>query len=200
MHTEDFIDEKALLKRVSAGEVRAFSTVFHRYQAKVYAYAFKIVKADAIAEEIVQEVFVKLWNLGESIAEIENLEGFLRTLTRNFTLNVLRRMALEYKAGKMRGTNYREDHNETEEYIIFKDSEKILNQGIEKLPAQQKIVYRLCHQEGLKYEEVAERLNISKLTVKTHMQHALRFLRNYISTHTDIAVFIILMEILNKKN
>jgi RNA polymerase sigma-70 factor (family 1) len=200
MHTEDFIDEKTLLQRVSAGEARAFSTVFHRYQAKVYAYAIKIVKADTIAEEIVQEVFVKLWNLAEGLTEIENFDGFLRTLTRNHTLNVLRRMALEFKADKMRGTNYREDHNDTEEYIIFKDSEKVLNQGIEKLPAQQKLVYCLCHQEGLKYEEVADRLNISKLTVKTHMQHALRFLRNYISTHTDVAVFIIVMEMLNKKN
>ncbi|RQO74800.1 RNA polymerase sigma-70 factor [Pedobacter sp. KBW06] len=200
MHTEVFIDEKMLLQRVSAGDARAFSTVFHRYQAKVYAYAFRIVKAESIAEEIVQEVFVKIWSLGETLTEIENFDGFLRTVTRNHTLKVLRRMALEFKTSKMSSSSYREDHNDTEEYIIFKDSEKILNEGIEKLPAQQKLVYCLCHQEGLKYEEVADRLNISKLTVKTHMQHALRFLRNYISSHTDIAVFIIVMEILNKKN
>lgn len=200
MHTEVFIDEKMLLQRVSAGDARAFSTVFHRYQAKVYAYALKIVKAESIAEEIVQEVFVKIWSIAETLTEIENFDGFLRTVTRNHTLKVLRRMALEFKTSKMRSSSYREDHNDTEEYIIFKDSEKILNEGIEKLPAQQKLVYRLCHQEGLKYEEVADRLNISKLTVKTHMQHALRFLRNYISSHTDIAVFIIVMEILNKKN
>ncbi|MNY40859.1 Sigma-70, region 4 [compost metagenome] len=61
-------------------------------------------------------------------------------------------------------------------------------------------MYHLCHQEGLKYEEVAERLNISKLTVKTHMQHALRFLRNYVSTHTDIAVLVILMTFLAERH
>ncbi|MNX54794.1 RNA polymerase sigma factor [compost metagenome] len=96
--------------------------------------------------------------------------------------------------------DYHEDHNETEEYIIFKDSEKILNQAIEQLPAQQKLVYSLCHQEGLKYDEVAQKLNISKLTVKTHMQHALRFLRNYVSTHTDIATLVILMTFLRERH
>lgn len=195
----DFIDDKELLQLASTGDVKAFSIIFHRYSAKVYTYALKVVKSDILAEEIAQEVFVKIWNLEAQLSQIENLDAYLRVLTRNRTLKVLRRIALEIKTSRMMIRDYHEDHNETEEYIIFKDSEKILNQAIEKLPAQQKIVYRLCHQEGLKYEEVAEKLNISKLTVKTHMQHALRFLRNYVSTHTDIAVMVFLMTFLSEK-
>ncbi|SMC66376.1 RNA polymerase sigma-70 factor [Pedobacter nyackensis] len=196
---ENLIDEKAVLLLVSAGSAKAFSQLFHHYSPKVFQYALKIVKSDTLAEEIVQEVFVKIWNLEEQLVAIENLDAYLRVLTRNHTLKVLRRIALEVKTNRMMVHTYQEDHNDTEEYIIFKDSEKILNQAIEKLPAQQRMVYSLCHQEGLKYEEVAERLNISKLTVKTHMQHALRFLRNYVSTHTDIAVLVILMTFLSEK-
>lgn len=195
-----FNDEKALLHQISIGDAKSFSIIFHRYSPKVYVYALKIVKSENLAEEIAQEVFVKVWNLEEQLTQIENLDAYLRVLTRNHTLKVLRRLALEIKTSRMMAHDYQEDHNETEEYIIFKDSEKILNQAIEKLPAQQKLVYSLCHQEGLKYEEVAERLNISKLTVKTHMQHALRFLRNYVSTHTDIATVVILMTLLGEKN
>jgi RNA polymerase sigma-70 factor (family 1) len=194
----DFNDEKVLLHQISTGDAKAFGIIFHRYSPKIYAYALKIVKSGTLAEEIAQEVFVKIWNLEEQLTAIENLDAYLRVLTRNHTLKVLRRIALEVKTSKMMARDYQENHNDTEEYIIFKDSEKILNQGIEKLPAQQKLVYSLCHQEGLKYEEVAERLNISKLTVKTHMQHALRFLRNYVSTHTDIAVLVILMTYLSE--
>lgn len=196
---ETFNDEKVLLHQISTGDAKAFGIIFHRYSPKVYHYALKIVKSEILAEEIAQEIFVKIWKQEEHLMQIENLDAYLRVLTRNHTLKVLRRMALEVRTSKMMATNYKEDHNETEEYIIFKDSEKILNQAIEKLPAQQKLVYRLCHQEGLKYEEAAERLNISKLTVKTHMQHALRFLRNYVSTHTDIAIVVILLTLLAEK-
>jgi len=197
---EIFNDEKALLHQISTGDTKAFGIIFHRYSPKVYHYALKIVKSENLAEEITQEIFVKIWKQEEHLSQIENLDAYLRVLTRNHTLKVLRRMALEVRTSRMMATNYKEDHNETEEYIIFKDSEKVLNQAIEKLPAQQKLVYTLCHQEGLKYEEVAERLNISKLTVKTHMQHALRFLRNYVSTHTDIAIVVILMTLLAEKH
>lgn len=194
--TTDLNEDKELLQLASIGDVRSFSIIFHRYSPKVYSYALKIVKSASLAEEISQEIFVKIWNLEAQLSTIENLDAYLRVLTRNHTLKVLRRMALEIRTSRMMAYDFQEEHNETEEYIIFRDSEKILNQAIDKLPAQQKLVYRLCHQEGLKYEEAAERLNISKLTVKTHMQHALRFLRNYVSTHTDIAIVIILLTLL----
>lgn len=193
-----FNDEKALLHQISIGDANAFSIIFHRYSPKVYVYALKIIKSQNLAEEIAQEIFVKIWNLGDQATEIKNLDAYLKVMTKNHTLKVLRRMALEIRTNRMMAYDYLEEHNETEEYIIFKDSEKILNQAVEKLPAQQKLVYQLCHQEGLKYEEVAEKLNISKLTVKTHMQHALRFLRNYVSTHTDIGIVVILMTLLSE--
>ncbi|MNK14980.1 ECF RNA polymerase sigma factor SigE [compost metagenome] len=196
----DFNDDKELLQLVSTGDAKAFSIIFHRYSPKVYTYALKLVKSDILAEEITQEVFLKIWNLDAQLSEIENIDAYLRVLTRNHTLKILRRIALEIKTHRMMVHDYHEDHNETEEYIIFKDSEKILNQAIEQLPAQQKLVYSLCHQEGLKYDEVAQKLNISKLTVKTHMQHALRFLRNYVSTHTDIATLVILMTFLRERH
>ena len=196
----EFNDEKALLHRISAGDASAFNLIYHRYSPKVYHYALKITKTDTLAQEIAQEVFIKIWGLGEQLNTIDNFPGYLRTVTRNHTLKVLRRLAIELQASKMNLHEYQESHNDTEEYVIFKDSEKILNEAIEKLPVQQRLVYQLCHQEGLRYEEVAERLNLSKLTVKTHMQLALRFLRNYVSSHTDVAVLVILMTFLSEKN
>lgn len=192
-------DEKELLLLVATGNAKAFSQLFHQYSPKVYAYALKLVKSDTLAEEIVQEVFVKIWNLDAQLGEIVNLDAYLRVITRNHTLKLLRRMALEMKTSKMMAKDYDDSHNETEEYIIFKESAQILTEAVEKLPPQQKLVYQLCHQEGLKYEEAAERLNLSKLTVKTHMQHALRFLRLYIANHTDIATLVIVMTLLGEK-
>lgn len=196
---ENLNDEKELLLLVATGNAKAFSQLFHQYSPKVYAYALKLVKSDTLAEEIVQEVFVKIWNLDAQLRDIENLDAYLRVITRNHTLKLLRRMALEMKTSKMMAKDYDDSHNETEEYIIFKESAQLLTEAVEKLPPQQKLVYQLCHQEGLKYEEAAERLNLSKLTVKTHMQHALRFLRLYIANHTDIATLVIVMILLGEK-
>lgn len=195
----NLIDEKELLLLVSTGNAKAFSQLFHHYSPKVYAYALKLVKSDTLAEEVVQEVFVKIWNLEAQLVDIENLDAYLRVTTRNHTLKLLRRMALEIKTSRMMADTYEDSHNETEEYIIFKESAQILSQAIDKLPPQQKLVYQLCHQEGLKYEEAAERLNLSKLTVKTHMQHALRFLRTYIANNTDIGALVIVMTLLAEK-
>ncbi|MNY10648.1 ECF RNA polymerase sigma factor SigE [compost metagenome] len=79
---------------------------------------------------------------------------------------------------------------------MLKDTKELLQSGINLLPPQQKLVYQLCHQEGLKYEEVAEKLNLSPLTVKSHMQHALRFLRAYVVKNGDLAIAFLLLKIL----
>jgi RNA polymerase sigma-70 factor (ECF subfamily) len=83
-------------------------------------------------------------------------------------------------------------HCETEETVIYQDYQNILNQAIDRLPPQQKLVYGLCHGEGLKYEEAAQRLHISRLTVKTHMQQALRTIKSHFSHVIQVCLLIAL--------
>ncbi|MDO7744192.1 MAG: sigma-70 family RNA polymerase sigma factor, partial [Pedobacter sp.] len=164
----------------------------------IYSYALKIVKSEIFAEEILHDVFMKIWH-HENAAEIDNLEYYLKTITRNITFNVLRRIKLEVRVNHELSYSWAEMHNETEEAIIGNEASKLLHQGIDLLPPQQKLVYILCRDEGLKYAQVAERLSISPLTVKTHMQQALRFLRNYVSKHSDLSMFVILLQIISEK-
>lgn len=190
-------DEK-LLSEISLGNEYAFRIIFDRYRKKVYCYALKIIKSEVQAEEIVFEVFLKIWK-NEQAVKIKCLDAFLSTVTRNYTLNALRKKQLEEKVNVQHCKGWKEGHNETEEAIFLKDSEEILKQAIERLPPQQKIVFTLCRQEGLRYEEVAERLTISRLTVKTHMQHALRFLRKQVSMHDVITVITLLTALTEEK-
>lgn len=186
------LDDLFLLKRVSLKDEVAFSQLYNKYRKKVYSYSFKILKYPDRAEDIVHEVFLKLWQC-DSLETILNLDAYLRVVTRNQTLKLLRRQELELKSNKSMFVDWQETHNETEQEILLNDAYAQLQKGIAQLPPQQKKIYQLCREEGLKYEEVAEMLSISKLTVKTHMQHALRFLRAYLSNHTDVAGFIILL-------
>ncbi|SEN85195.1 RNA polymerase sigma-70 factor, ECF subfamily [bacterium A37T11] len=191
-------NDQELLDGIAAGNEKAFRIIYDRYRKKVYTYALKIIKSEDLAEDILHEVFLKLWQQ-EQNREIADLDSYLRVVTRNYTLKVLRRKQLEAKVNKEMFCNWNEGHHETEEHIQLKETQQLLNEAINKLPAQQKLAYQLCREEGLKYEEAAERMAVSKLTVKTHMQLALRFVRTYLRKNTDIVMWIILIQILIKK-
>ncbi len=187
------LDDLLLLKRVSLKDELAFAELYNRYRKKVYTYSLKILKYPDKSEDIVHEVFLAIWHHGD-LESIQNLDAYLRITTRNQTLKLLRRQQLELKSNKSMFVAWQEVHNETEQEILLNDTYAQLLQGIAKLPPQQKKVYQLCREEGLKYEEVAEQLSISRLTVKTHMQHALRFLRAYLSSRTDVVGLLLLLK------
>lgn len=191
-------EERLLLEKISMGDEASFRIIFDKYRRQIYTYALKIAKSESNAEEILHDVFIKVWE-HKNPAEIENLGFYLKTLTKHITFNVLRRAKLEIRVNNELTQNWAEIHNDTENMISANDSAKILHKGINLLPPQQKLVYTLCREEGLKYAQVAERLSLSPLTVKTHMQQALRFLRNYITKYSDISLFMILMQILSQK-
>jgi RNA polymerase sigma-70 factor (family 1) len=182
-------NEDKLLKLVSAGDQQAFRQVFHVHAPRVYGFALKLTRSQILAEEIVQDVFVKLWIHRESLTGIQHLQAYLHTLTRNHTLNVLKRIALEETAKAVLKRRTTEAHFETEETVNFRESQSRLNRAIDQLPPQQRTVYSLCQNEGLKYEEVAQRLNISRLTVKTHMQQALRALKAHFSGFATLLIW-----------
>lgn len=190
------IDEKDLLVKMAGGGQQAFRIIYDKYSNGVYNYALQLLHSKAEAEEMTQEVFLKLWLLGNSVSEISNLEAYLYTVTKHRSLNVLRRMILEGKVEKALGKAWREDNNNTEEEILMNDVRNVLNTAIELLPPQQKQVYILCQQQGLKYDEAAEHLNLSTLTVKTHMQRALKSVRAYVKANTGIAIALVILKLL----
>ncbi len=191
-------DERLLLKKIAARDEQAFRLLYDQYRKKVYTYALKLLKFEDRAEDIVHEVFLRIWQ-HDHLEEIENLEGYLHIVARNSTLQLLRKQQLELKANRELAHDWKETHEDTEQTIMWNDAHKHLQEAIEFLPPQQRAVFRLCREEGLKYEEVAERMAISRLTVKTHMQHALRSLRLFLHRHNDVIILMLIMKILFQK-
>jgi RNA polymerase sigma-70 factor (family 1) len=168
-----------LVMRVADGDPGAFRELFETFSPKVYGFALKLTHSPAIAEELVQEVFMKIWMYRGGLRGVEHFPAYLYTITRNLTFNVLKRLSAEQKAKAEYIKGFREDVHETEETVIGRDYQNILQNAIDKLSPQQKLVYSLCHGEGMKYEEAAEKLHISRLTVKTHMQQAIRSIKTH---------------------
>ncbi|HWV70635.1 MAG TPA: RNA polymerase sigma-70 factor [Pseudosphingobacterium sp.] len=189
------LKERELLDRISKGDQSAFKIIYNKYQGDVYARALYLLKSHILAEEVLQEVMLKLWLTAGNLTEDTNLSAYLTVLTRNRSFQVLRRKVLEAKTDIQLGRGWTESHNGTEEEILLADTRKLLNDGIALLPPQQKMVYELCRLEGLKYEEVAQKMNLSTETVKSYMKLALRFLRTYLKEHTDLTVILILFKL-----
>lgn len=189
-------NEQELLRKISKGDHHAFRIVYEKYRKKVYSVALQILKSNDLAEEVMQETMLKLWQVAGTLADDTVLDAYLRTITRNRSFNILRRQILEAKVAVEMGRDWTELHDETEEKILLDDTRKVLEAAIEQLPPQQKLVYQLCQQQGLKYEEAALQLNLSTLTVQSYMKLALRFVRKYVSQHTDIAAVLIIFKIL----
>lgn len=189
------IDEKKLLARVSQRDEQAFKIIYEAYQAQVLTFSNKYLQSRQDAEAVMQEVFLKIWNLKEKLNTVHDLESYLIAITRNRTFDVMRQMKRE--ARFVRPLMMGDDVvvNTTEEHILLQDTRKLLEQGIELLPPQQKNVYRLCHQQGLKYEEAAAQLGISAQTVHRHMKLALKSLRNFMTKNTGISVLLIILKL-----
>lgn len=181
-------DDETLLANMGKGDKSAFSALYNRYRHKVYAYAIRIIKSNELAEDILHELFLKLW-LNKSAAAIGNLDAYLQVAARNLALNVLRKQKLEdlYKQ-HVRNDEQVYIADTTAEHVHGRETASLIDTAKKMLPPQQRMVYELCKEKGLKYEEVADQLAISKLTVKTHMQLALRSLKAYLAVHTNTAL------------
>lgn len=165
---------------VSQGDAGAFKALFECFSPKVYGYALKITHCELTAEELVQDVFLKIWLNRRSLGAVEHFPAYLFTITRNAAFNILKRLAIEQEAKAEFAKQSSQRQTNPEEAAIYGDYQHILAKAIDRLSPQQKSVYSLCHGEGLKYEEAAQKLHISRLTVKTHMQQALRAIRAHI--------------------
>jgi RNA polymerase sigma-70 factor (family 1) len=181
-------DEEVLLAAIARGDHHAFRKLFDRYHHKVYSYSIRFLRSEVLAEEIVQEVFINIWLGRTKITQINNFGGYLRVITKNLTLNTLKKIALDFKLSNAQINNWTEVDNDTEHNIQLKETRALLSEAILKLPKQQRLIYQMCHIDGLKQKEAAEQLNISPLTVKAHLRDATKTIRNIMGDRAELSV------------
>jgi RNA polymerase sigma-70 factor (ECF subfamily) len=184
-------ETESIISRVSLGDEVAFRQLFELYSNKIFGFVFKLAKSKVMAEEVVQDVFMKVWMNRESLRDVEYFPAYLSTIAKNHAFNLLKRKALEEQAKLVLQRDLPQSSLETEERIAYRDYNNILKEVVSQMPPQQQKVYKLCHKKGFKYEEVAVKLNISKLTVKTHMQKAIRTIKSHFEGVVSVFLLII---------
>lgn len=191
MHTYTEHTEKELLIRIAAGDEVAFTQLFYAYHNRLGAYIMRLTESAETAQEIVQDVFLKIWMKRECLATVERFGPYIYVLSRNHTLNCLRQIAREQTRNRQFAENIKESHETSDlPEVPAPDYYILIDQAVDELPPQQQKAYILSRQERLKYDEIAQRMNISRETVKTYLKLAIRFITSYVRTHGDALIIL----------
>ncbi len=178
------IDEN-LITRFREGDMQAFDTIYNFFNRKLYAFVLKILKIEDDAREIVQDVFIKLWETRERVKSVSLFNSYLFTIAYNTSIDLVRKRINEKKYVEYINSlqkNYSLD--ETIDKMDYDTLNKEIEHLIEKLPLKQREVYKLSRIENLSHKEIAGKLKISVNTVENHISKALQFLRKNLNTNS----------------
>ena len=164
------------LRDLKNGSVKAFNLLYDAYYHKIYNYSFRISNSQFISEETTQEVFIKLWEIKSRLNLNRSFEGFIRTIAKNYILNVNKKNSYQQKFVSENKIEIEE--NNLLEKLIQKELLEIIEKRIFLLPPKQKIIYNLFYKKNLKSIEIAQNLNISIRTVENQIFRATKRLKN----------------------
>ena len=181
MNDFQLYDENVLLGQLAEGSTAAFDSIYYRYFEAVRANIFKIVRDPEMTDDILQEVFISLWDKRSTFGNYKKISGWLFVASYNRSLNYLRRRATEKL--HIAATGLQRDYADDPEQNALQEKQyRLLEEAIATLPPQRKKVFELCRLGGRTYEQAAIELSISKNTVKDHLTHASESIRMYIAS------------------
>lgn len=169
--------DNILIQRIKNDDREAFREIYDRYKYRVFSFAGRYLNDKSDIEEIIQEVFVKLWKTRSRIKQDLPLYNYLFTITRNTILHKKQKQVNEKKYLEYLKTYYSISTLSTQNDIQFKETSEKVNSAINKLPAKRREIFLLNRNEGLTYREIADKLELSIKTVESHMRLALQDLR-----------------------
>jgi RNA polymerase sigma-70 factor, ECF subfamily len=158
--------------------MKAFDIIYKKYSRRLYGFVFRYIKQDADTEEVVQEVFIKIWQSRENINIYSSFESFLFTIAHNATVNLLKKRATEQKyVEHVKSLQRIEETYELTDEIQYKELNQKFQGLLNELTPRQKEIFQLSREEGLSNEEISKKLGISVQTVKNHLVTTLSFFK-----------------------
>ena len=177
MNASSLHNDPTLLKRLAAGDVDAFQTIYDTYWSHVYGVALRLTKSPEQSRDLSQDIFVKLWTNREKAAAINDIEKYLFTVSRNLVYDFLRRQVFIESNHRFLQQYHGYEAPSPQHLIEIKNRHQALEEAIQSMPPKLQEVFRLHWMEGLSHEAVARKLGISRVSSKTYIVRALAFLR-----------------------
>lgn len=169
-----------LLARIAEGDEKAFRILFDEYEGLFFSVVLKMTGSRSVAEEIVQDIFLHVWLNRKALTKIEHPDNYFFTAVYRKVYSYFKKMSLEHNVRNMLLSQSLHADNTTEQIVLSRESKRLIDEAIAKLPPQQQQVFRLSKLDGLSRDQIAEQLHISPHTVKNHLAEAIRFVRTYL--------------------
>lgn len=186
--SNDQRDEVKLLELLKLGDTNAYQQLYHKYHAALYAYILRFVKIPELSEDLLQEVFIKIWEIRATVDPSLSFQAYLYRISRNRVFKLIKKIAADDKLRMEVAYHINAEVKGVDVQLQWKLYEQILQTAVNKLPPQRRNIFKLCRNEGKKYEEVAAELHISRNTIKEHMVLAVRFIKDYVYEHADVTL------------
>jgi RNA polymerase sigma-70 factor, ECF subfamily len=172
------IADNLLVIRISNDDKNAFRELYDRYSRKIYFFALRYLGNNTEAEELVQSVFINVWENRESLDASLSVKSYIYKSAVNYIYNFLKKKAIRARFIESETGKGETLSNITYEEVFFHDLERSVNSIVGSLPPEQQRIFHLSRFEGLSNKEIAEKLNLSVRTVENQMYRALKIIRN----------------------
>lgn len=183
--------ERADIIAMKGGDESAFRLIFDQNFKKLYTFCYRLLKNKEQAEEVVNDTFLNVWINRGRLNEELSIAPYLYTISRRLALNTLRQIATSQKAVDQLWLNMEKISNDTEEAVLLSDLQRFTDSALIHLPPQQQLIFKMSRYEGLNYDEIALKLNLSRNTVKNHLVAALKTLKLHFD-QSDTAYFVLI--------
>ncbi len=170
----------------------AFSELYVRYKNKLYYFVFHLLKSKEETNDIVQEIFIRIWESRSFINPDLSFSSFLYTMARNRILNYFRDIDIDEKVKEILATQKAKEEEAIDSQIIYTEYQEILRNAISRLPPQRQKIFNMSRIENMSHKEIAAQLGISVNTVQEHISEALKFIKTYFNKHADMSLNLLL--------
>ncbi len=180
--------EKMMLAKVAQGDRAAFTQLYTQHLGHLYRYVFLFTKSREETDELLQELFIKIWEQRDKLVQVDSLKDYLFRVAKNKLLDNIRHLQIRQRVlSEIRRTR---DASAllTGDQCAYREYYHVVQQAIEQLPPRRKLIFRLNIENGLSQEEIAGQLNISKSVVQKQLYSASRFVRRYLFEHSEISM------------
>lgn len=188
---------QVLLLQLKQGDEAAFNTLYLTYSKQLYKKINRLVKNEFVADELLQDLFLKVWEKKAAIRPEESFAAFLYTVANNLVFDYFRKISKDKRLHARLLINAVDYYLHTEEALIGKETSGMIKEAIAGLSESRRKVFLLCKIEGKSYQEAAAILGISIATVNSHMVNSIRFIKEHLYKNQDISALIIISAVLS---
>ena len=183
-------DERELLSLLKQGNEQAFEKIYDSYSSRLFGNVFKMVKSETTTQEILQDVFIKIWSNRASIDLDKSFRSYLFRIAENQVYDFFRKASRDKKIQAQLFATATEGYEHIEEMIYRKENALLLQKAIDSLSPQRQQIFRLIKLDNKSYEEVSRQLGISVSTISDHIVKANKAIREFIFTHKDMTIIV----------